>query len=205
MKLCKINDCYVKHRAKGFCNKHYKAQYFQLNKEKIYKNPKRIIFRKRYYTNNKNKEQKQHKIWRLKNKNYRKQYMRNWAISNIKARRSYSRKYLSERRKKDPLFKLKNNITCRLRKFIKGSGKLEYLKCSVEFLRSYLESKFKSGMTWENHGLFGWHIDHIIPLSSANTKKELIKLCHYTNLQPLWAIDNLKKGNTYESTDGSIK
>lgn len=48
-------------------------------------------------------------------------------------------------------------------------------------------------MSWENHGLFGWHIDHKIPLSSAKDEEELKKLCHYTNLQPLWAIDNIKK------------
>jgi hypothetical protein len=49
-------------------------------------------------------------------------------------------------------------------------------------------------MNWHNHSLYGWHIDHIIPLSSANTEKEIYDLCHYTNLQPLWSEDNLKKG-----------
>jgi len=50
-------------------------------------------------------------------------------------------------------------------------------------------------MSWENHSIHGWHIDHIIPLSSANNKEDLYKLCHYTNLQPLWAKDNLLKSN----------
>ena len=48
-------------------------------------------------------------------------------------------------------------------------------------------------MTWENYGMYGWHIDHKIPLCSANNETELLKLFHYTNLQPLWAEDNLKK------------
>ena len=61
-------------------------------------------------------------------------------------------------------------------------------------LKIYLESKFVEGMSWNNYGLYGWHIDHIIPLSSANTEDEIYKLCHYTNLQPLWSEDNLKKG-----------
>jgi hypothetical protein len=69
--------------------------------------------------------------------------------------------------------------------------------CTMQFLRQYLESKFKSGMTWKNHGVYGWHIDHIIPISSFDlTKEEDQRKCfHYTNLQPLWAEDNMKKGN----------
>jgi hypothetical protein len=49
-------------------------------------------------------------------------------------------------------------------------------------------------MCWENYGKYGWHIDHIVPLSSAKTEEEIYKLCHYTNLQPLWSTDNLSKG-----------
>ena len=59
--------------------------------------------------------------------------------------------------------------------------------------KKYLESKFFDGMSWENRG--EWHIDHIIPLSAAKTEQELISLCHYSNLQPLWGEDNIKKGN----------
>jgi len=66
------------------------------------------------------------------------------------------------------------------------------LGVSFDELNIYLEQKFKNNMSWENYG--EWHIDHIIPLSSAKTEKEIYELCHYTNLQPLWAEDNLKKG-----------
>jgi len=64
---------------------------------------------------------------------------------------------------------------------------------SIIELQKYLQSKFNNGMTWKNHGFRGWHIDHIIPLSSAKSQKELESLFHYTNLQPLWWYDNLSK------------
>lgn len=56
-------------------------------------------------------------------------------------------------------------------------------------------------MTWENRGMFGWHIDHIIPLSLFNLtdRNDFLNACHYTNLQPLWSLDNLKKGDRINS------
>jgi hypothetical protein len=71
----------------------------------------------------------------------------------------------------------------------------DIIGCTPQFLKEHLENQFVGDMNWNNHGLFGWHIDHIIPLSSAKTEEELYKLCHYSNLQPLWAEDNLKKSN----------
>ena len=67
--------------------------------------------------------------------------------------------------------------------------------CSPQFLKEYLENQFTEGMSWDNHSQYGWHIDHIIPLSSANTEEEIYNLCHYTNLQPLWAEENLRKSD----------
>ena len=64
------------------------------------------------------------------------------------------------------------------------------LGADYETIKYYMENKFNDGMNWGNHGK--WHIDHITPLASAK-KNELIKLCHYTNLQPLWAKDNMIK------------
>ena len=72
---------------------------------------------------------------------------------------------------------------------------LELLGCSIPELKIHLEKQFKNGMNWDNYGK--WHIDHIIPLSKFDlfNIKEQKKACYYTNLQPLWAKDNLKKGN----------
>jgi hypothetical protein len=67
------------------------------------------------------------------------------------------------------------------------------LGCPFSFLIKYIEARFADGMSWENRSK--WHIDHIVPLSSAKTKKQLIKLNHYSNLRPIWAKDNLKKGS----------
>lgn len=93
-------------------------------------------------------------------------------------------------------FKLARRLRSRLYKAVKGITKntsaVRDLGCSVEFLKNHLESKFQPGMTWENYGK--WHIDHIVPLASVNDINKLEDLCHYGNLQPLWAQDNLKKG-----------
>jgi hypothetical protein len=70
----------------------------------------------------------------------------------------------------------------------------ELIGCSPTEFRSYIEKMFVDGMAWENYGK--WHVDHIIPISSfdLNILEERQKAFHYTNCQPLWAIDNLKKG-----------
>ncbi|MNJ57854.1 hypothetical protein D3C77_534630 [compost metagenome] len=80
------------------------------------------------------------------------------------------------------------------RGYAKSSKTETVLGCSYEDLVKYLESKFLPGMTWENRGMFGWHIDHVVPLSSASSAEEIEKLNHYTNLQPMWAEDNWSKG-----------
>jgi len=76
---------------------------------------------------------------------------------------------------------------------IKNSKTYDILGCTPQELKEHLEKQFVEGMTWENRG--EWHIDHIIPLSSAKNEDEVYRLCHFTNLQPLWALDNLKKSN----------
>jgi uncharacterized protein with ATP-grasp and redox domains len=99
-------------------------------------------------------------------------------------------------------FKLAKNLRNRLNKVLKSKKMYknntlkEYLGCSLEELKQHLQLQFQEGMTWLNKGQ--WHIDHIIPLSSAKTEEELYKLCHYSNLQPLWAEDNLFKSNKRE-------
>lgn len=110
----------------------------------------------------------------------------------------YQRRYRKERMRSDPVYALEQ--TCRRRLLIafakagfsKKSPTKEMLGCNFEELKAHLESQFRDGMTWGNRG--EWHIDHIIPLASAKTEAELLRLFHYTNLQPLWAEENLAKG-----------
>lgn len=117
--------------------------------------------------------------------------------------REQKKQYTNGRIKNDVCFKLRRDLRCRLNKAIginqKTGSAVRNLGCSVEELKFYLESKFQPGMSWENHARDGWHIDHIVPLSSFNliNPEEFKKACHYSNLQPLWASDNYSKGNKY--------
>ena len=80
-------------------------------------------------------------------------------------------------------------------KMKKTNATFKMVGCTPKFLKEYLEKKFKRGMTWKNHTVHGWHVDHIIPLNSAKTPEAIEKLMHYSNLQPLWATENIRKSN----------
>jgi hypothetical protein len=105
--------------------------------------------------------------------------------------------------KNDPLFKFAFNMRSLVGHSIKKQGYSKKAKtaailgCDFEFFQLYMEMQFKPGMTWDNHG--EWHIDHKTPISWAKTEEEVIKLNHFTNLQPLWAVENIQKGNRYAS------
>ena len=111
--------------------------------------------------------------------------------------------YKVARCKVDPVFKLERNLRSRLYHALKNQKADKKYRtkqltgCELSFLKGYLEANFTEGMTWENHG--SWHIDHIKPCCSFDlTQEEEQKKCfHYTNLQPLWANDNLSKGGKY--------
>lgn len=176
------------------CRPCLKLKYEEKNKEKINAKKNRIT---------KNKGQK---------KQRRKAVCRKYYLKNKHSILAYGKKYNqnnnrkinernNSRRKNEPTFKLKLLISSRIRTAIKTKAKktlsVELLGCSIQHARQHLESKFKEGMSWDNHGIRGWHIDHIIPcdsfdLSDVDQQKQCF---HYTNLQPLWYKDNLRKGN----------
>lgn len=107
--------------------------------------------------------------------------------------------YKRGRRALDPMFKLRSNMGTLIANsltnsgYIKESSTASILGCSFEEFYNYIESQFTLGMNWTNRDL--WHIDHIVPVSFAHSESELILLNHYTNLRPVWATDNLSKGN----------
>ena len=104
---------------------------------------------------------------------------------------------MREKRSSDPIFKFKAYLRNRIwrafnsKNWKSNSNSVQLIGCSHEEAFKHIESQFKKGMSWDNYG--EWHVDHKICLCEAETKLEMEKLCHYTNLQPLWAIDNFKK------------
>ena len=117
--------------------------------------------------------------------------------------RERDKKYQINRLKTDVGFRLIRNLRCRVRLALKGFSKsvstMKLIGCDIEFFQSYFCSKFVNGMSWKHVMNGEIHIDHIRPCASFDLSKpsEQRKCFHYTNLQPLWAIDNLKKSAKY--------
>ena len=158
------------------------TKYSDYSKQFKLKNPETYkLIRKRYKENNREKLESYNYQWRQNNKDYMNKYVKN-------------------RRKNDSQFRLISLVRCRLyeflklRKITKKNTTEKIIGCNSRFLKLHIEDKFTDGMSWDLVGN-SIHIDHIIPLSSAKNEEEIYKLCHYTNLQPLWAKENLKKSN----------
>lgn len=170
------------HRSKCIsCESKQNAQYKKANKSAI------TLTRRKYGLLNKEKIKETRKKWRAAN------------IEQIRAnRRQYYHK-----NKCNPLYKLPLYIRNRIRKVLIGLTKpgssVKELGCTPKELKQHLEKYFEPGMTWDNWSPTGWHIDHIKPLvcfdlTDVNQFKEV---CHYTNLRPLWAKDNLDRRKDY--------
>jgi hypothetical protein len=205
-------------KVKESKQKHYlknKEKYSNLNKKWKEKNPEYMTtYLKHYYTKHKEMLNECSKNYYETNKDKFLEKSKEYVKNNFEKTSDYQKKYREnnkydlnqkirirnkERRKTDIIFKLKGNISHRVREYLKSvnitkkNKTFDIVGCTPEFLKEHLEKQFIDGMNWDNR--CEWHIDHIIPLSSAKTEDELYKLCHYTNLQPLWVEDNLKKSN----------
>jgi len=148
-----------------------------------------------YHYKNREKILKQQKVYYGKNREHLNDYYRN--------HKDVIKKQLNEKYKNDINFKLQKGLRNSLNQILKrGSQRkigsaVKYLGCSISELKKYLESQFDGTMTWDNHRLRGWHIDHIVPLSIFNLEdiEQLKVACHYTNLQPMWWRENIIKYN----------
>ena len=184
-------------------------EYKEANKDKQREYSKNRVYnpisKRNYYLENKESILLQRKSTYESNKESKLEYQKDYQRNNKNKRNTY----LNERRQNDPLFRLITNVRNLIYNsfyyngYSKNSKTEELLGCSFEELKEYLESKFEPWMNWDNRGLYsgefnyGWDIDHIIPLSSVNTEDEIIRLNHYTNLQPLCSKINrdIKKNN----------
>lgn len=154
--------------------------YYLVNKDKVKE------YQKKHYELNKENYIKRAKVWRDNNKE------RSNASINVRNK---------IRKKEDVLFKLKTKLKTDIYISLKRKKKSKTLEqiigLSLSEYKKHIENQFEDWMSWDNWGLYTWHIDHIIPLSSAKTEEEVYLLWNYTNLRPLSANENLKKGNKF--------
>ncbi len=202
-------------RYKNFINIKLKSdkKYYANNKDKF------SLYGKQKYKENSEEIKQRVKNYAQKNQELLKQrrkecYQRTKEQNQIRCR-LYRLKNKEKLRKKKYEYKVKKlktdtlfNITERIRSLInisirkmgysKNTKTQQILGCSYKEFKKYFESLFRDGMSWENRHL--WHIDHIIPIHSAKSEEDIIKLNHHTNLQPLWAAENIKKSNKIPAT-----
>jgi len=179
--------------------------YYKKNKEKIKQHRiknKEIIkeYNKEYNKKNKEKNKKISKIYYQKNKERLIEYNKKYILNNTKRRNTYRKEYTKLRKQKDPLFKL----TCSIRKnignsliksgYTKKAKSYNILKCEYNFFMDWLNGKASNGYTY---GIDNLHLDHVIPISLAETEDEAYLLNHYSNFQLLTSEDNISKGNRY--------
>lgn len=197
-KACKYG---VNNKCKKCVSKYHKQHYQEHKAEKkeySKKHKKRIIeYQKQWRQEHKEEIIEYQKQWCKEHKEYIKEKAKIYQKEKKQYLNKQRIKYKKNRKEKDKLFKLKFNISSLVRGSIKRNGyqkkskTTDILGCSIEEFKQYLEQQFKSWMNWDNYGKYngeygyGWDIDHIIPVSSAKTEEDILKLNNYTNLQPL--------------------
>lgn len=182
-------------------------QYYTKNKEsrnaynKEYAEKNRVAIalqRKEYREKNPESRKSTLKQWYLNNIDYAKAKAKEYREANRQRMTDWSKQYRKSRMSTDPVYKAAIrvraliNIKIYSNGYTKKSKTFDILGCTYDFFKDYIESQFTEGMTWDNHG--EWHLDHRIPIATATTEEDVIRLNHYSNFQPLWAIDNLRKG-----------
>jgi hypothetical protein len=199
---------YEAHREKLI---EYQHRYNKEHKEKIAnrharwvgKNIETVRTKQReWYLANRERILSDRKIYRIENIEHIKEYL-DKNKEKIKSRNHDYNKEYRKIKKIDPMFKLNENISSFVGQSVRKNRTTwkHILPYNLEQLKTHLEMQFDNGMSWENYGRGGWHIDHIIPRSywifNSYTDGEFKQCWALANLQPLWEKDNLKKGNRY--------
>lgn len=169
-----------------------------------------------YYEANKEHFKETSKLWRLENKQKRSEYDKQYRLKNRKLKNEINKRYRmnnkervllsnkiysTNRKRTDVQYRLACSLRSRLGNAIRNKTKtgsaVKDLGCSIAELKTYLEKQFKDGMSWNNWGCKGWHIDHKLPLTyfDLTDRKQFLSAVHFSNLQPLWAMENIRKGN----------
>ena len=161
------------------------------------------IAEKKYRDKNKERLDEYYQEWSKNKKEHRKEYLKQYREKNKEKIKEVKRTYQKEKRHTDPIYKLISNFRTAIYTVLKENKLDKYTNYfnmvgyTAEQLKSHLEVQFKQGMTWENYG--EWHVDHIKPISSftfETCEDEEFKICwSLDNLQPMWGIENIKKGN----------
>ena len=191
------------------CKVIYQKKYAIENADKIKKyreENKEILYQKKknYKKLYPDKHKEWYKLWAINNKEKRKAYMKQYRQDNKENIKESKANYVENNPDIALKLKIAKNLRTRItyafknKKFIKEEETIKMLGCDFEFLIKHIESLFSEGMNWNNYGIKGWHIDHIKPISLGRNYEEMCSLNHYTNLQPLWAKENIRKGNKYE-------
>jgi hypothetical protein len=178
------------------------ARALEATKKWVAENKERAeALKRRWYFANKERAAKNSAKWYAKNSKKAIEAARLWVEKNPSRRRKNVREWV---RDLPPVSqtKIRMRLSTRIRMAL-GSEKKAYktetlIGCSIQHFRAHIESQFKEGMTWENYGQ--WHIDHLVPCRAFRLSEEAQQLLcfNYTNLRPLWAVDNLKKGDRIE-------
>lgn len=187
-------------------NRVYMRSYFKRNKDKILaankeyrkKHPDRMRAYQAVYVAKYPERVRKSKIRWVKN---HPESLGRWAKQNPERANKIKYNYKARHPETNLQNALRNRILLALKSqgIRKNKRTIEMIGCSIEELRKHLELKFLKGMTWENRGYWGWHIDHIKPISlfDLNDIEQQKTAFHYTNLQPLWMKDNFSKKNKY--------
>ena len=185
--------------SKKRCYEAKKDEYADKRKRYYIQNRERILIQcSKYRAANRSKVRARDRAYKKANREILNKKQLEYQKREAERINEYSRDYVKKRRKTDKLYALQTNMRSRFKFELAKRGETKWLKvndylgCSWIELRAHLEAQFSDGMNWDNYG--EWHVDHIVPLAMASDKEQLVELCHYTNLRPLWAFDNISKG-----------